>query len=128
MRRFAFVGLFVMGFTGAVSAQSPAGKWAGYWVSDTNGHTGPLHARFRAIDDSTYRATFRGRFAGIVPFWYTTKLHVEGTGDGITLLGASQRLPLMGEYRTSATVTAANFDATYTSRKDAGRFVMTRRR
>lgn len=128
MFRHVLAALLATALAGTASAQTPAGKWSGYWVSDTNGHTGPLHARFRAIDDSTYRATFRGRFAGVVPFWYTTKLHVEGTGDGVTLLGASQRLPLMGEYRTTATATATNFDANYTSRKDAGRFVLTRKR
>lgn len=128
MYRVIFAALLLTVFAGSVSAQSPAGKWSGYWVSDTNGHTGPLHARFRQIDDSTYRATFRGRFAGIVPFWYTTKLHVEGTGDDVVVLGASQRLPLMGEYRTTATASATNFDANYTSRKDAGRFVLTRKR
>lgn len=127
MFRYVLAALLATAFAGAASAQSPSGKWSGYWVSDTNGHTGPLHARFRQIDDSTYRATFRGRFAGVVPFWYTTKLHVEGTGDGVILLGASQRLPLLGEYRTSAIATDGNFEASYSSRKDSGRFIMTRR-
>lgn len=125
------VAVFVLlALAGSAAAQPPdlTVRWDGYWVSDVNGHTGPLHARFRQLDADTYRVAFRGRFAKIVPFWYATKLEVTGTGDGVVLLGASRQLPLLGEYRTNAIVTATNFDATFTSRKDSGRFVMTRRR
>ena len=128
MSRFAFAFL-VLAFPGVAFAQPPelSGRWSGYWVSDKNGHTGPLHGRFRQIDSNTYRVAFHGRFAKIIPFWYTTKLHVEGTGDGVVLLEASQNLPLLGEYRTSATATADAFNATFTSRKDSGRFVLNHR-
>jgi hypothetical protein len=130
MTRCALVALAFLVLTAGAPAQPPdlSGRWSGYWVSDTNGHTGPLHARFRQLDADTYRVAFRGRFAKVVPFWYTTKLHVTGTGDGVILLAASQQLPLVGEYRTAAAATETNFDATFTSRKDSGRFVMTRRR
>ncbi|MBA4188542.1 MAG: hypothetical protein C0467_11100 [Planctomycetaceae bacterium] len=128
MSRYALAFL-VITLPGVANAQPPelSGRWSGYWVSDKNGHTGPLHGRFRQIDADTYRVAFHGRFAKVIPFWYTTKLHVEGTGDGVVLLGASQNLPLLGEYRTSATATANSFNATFTSRKDAGRFVLNRR-
>ena len=128
MPRFALVMLAATALAGSASAKAVSGRWSGYWVSDRTGHTGPLHARVRPLDADTYRAAFLGRFAGVVPFWYSTKLHVVGTGDGVILLAARQRLPLIGEYRTSAVVTAAGFDATFTSRSDSGRFVMTRRR
>ena len=124
----ALIGL-VLG-TGSLAAQPPdlSGRWSGHWVSATNGHTGPLHARFRQVDCDTYRVAFRGRFAKLLPFWYTTKLDVVGMGDGVVLLSASQRLPLLGTYSTTATATASDFDATFTSRKDSGRFIMSRRR
>ncbi|HXD86596.1 MAG TPA: hypothetical protein VN641_08890 [Urbifossiella sp.] len=130
MLRLSFAAVVLFAFAGIASAQPPAlnGKWSGYWVSDKNGHTGPLHGRFRQLDANTYRVVFRGRFARVIPFRYATKMHVEGTGDGVVLLGASQRLPLMGEYRTEATATATDFNATFTSRKDGGRFVLTRTR
>jgi hypothetical protein len=113
-----------------VAAQPPdlSGRWSGHWVSEKNGHTGPLHGRFRQIDDDTYRVAFRGRFAKVIPFWYTTKLDVVATGDGAVALAASQRLPLLGTYSTTATATATDFDASFTSRGDSGRFILSRRR
>ncbi|MCE9566773.1 MAG: hypothetical protein K8U57_32610 [Planctomycetes bacterium] len=129
MSRLLLAMFATVAFAGITQAQqSPlAGRWDGYWISDKNGHTGPLHGRFRQIDSNTYRVAFHGRFAKIIPFWYTTKLHVEGAGDGVVLLGASQNLPLLGEYRTTATATDTSFNATFTSRKDSGRFVLNRR-
>ncbi len=128
MARFVLA-ILVLALFGVASAQPPdlTGKWSGYWVSESKGHTGPLHARFRQIDSDTYRVAFRGRFRGIIPFWYTTKLEVTGTGDSVVQLGASQQLPIVGEYRTTATATATNFDATFTSRRESGRFVLNRR-
>ena len=122
--------LKLVAFSSTAGAQPPdlAGRWSGHWVSETNGHTGPLHARFRQIDDDTYRVTFRGRFAKVLPFWYTTKLDVVAVGDGVVSLAAAQRLPLLGTYSTTATATATDFDATFTSRSDSGRFILSRRR
>ncbi len=130
MSRFVLVAVVALAFAGTAAAQPPdlTGRWSGYWVSETNGHTGPLHGRFRQLDADTYRVAFRGRFAKVVPFWYTTKLHVAGVDDGVVILTASQRLPLVGEYRTTAVATATHFDANFTSAKDSGRFVLTRRR
>lgn len=130
MLRALLVALALFVLTGTAAAQLPdlTGSWSGYWVSAKNDHTGPLHGRFRQIDDDTYRVAFRGRFAKVVPFWYTTKLHVTGATDGTVQLAASQRLPLLGEYRTSASATATSFKATFTARSDSGRFVLTRRR
>ncbi|HVL11253.1 MAG TPA: hypothetical protein VM529_01720 [Gemmata sp.] len=113
-----------------LAAQPPdiTGRWSGVWVSDKNGHTGLLHARVRPIDDDTYRVAFRGRFAKVIPFWYSTRLDVVGAGDDVVVLAASRRLPLMGTYSTTATATAADFDAAFTSRSDSGRFILSRRR
>jgi hypothetical protein len=122
--------VLLLAASGPAAAQPPdlGGRWSGHWVSEKNGHTGPLHARFRQIDHDTYRVAFRGRFAKVLPFWYTTKLDVVGAGDGVVALGASQRLPLVGTYSTTATATATDFDATFTSKKDSGRFILSRRR
>ena len=56
-----------------------SGKWSGYWVSDKNGHNGPLRATFRQQDWDTYRVTYSGRFAKIIPFRYSTTMDVVGT-------------------------------------------------
>jgi hypothetical protein len=128
MTRYVLVALVAFAFAGTTSAQSPnlSGKWSGYWVSDKNGHTGPLKATFAPQGDS-YKVTYRGRFAKIIPFRYSTTMDVVGAGDGVVMLSAEKRLGPMGTFRTTATATGSNFDATFTSRRDSGRFVMTRR-
>lgn len=127
----AFLVLMAAGsLCGIATAQPPdlAGKWSGYWVSDKNGHTGPLHGRFRQIDADTYRVAFRGRFWGVFPFWYSTKMEVAASGDGVTQLIASRRLGPLGTFTTTALATDSRFDATFSSRNDSGRFVLSRRR
>src|SRR3954469_17004348 len=77
-------------------ADSPApdlgGKWSGYWVSDKNGHHGPLNAKFQPKDYDTYRMTFSGRFAKVIPFRYSTTMDVVGTGDGVVIISTEKRL------------------------------------
>ena len=109
-----------------VATPDLSGKWSGYWVSDKNGHTGSLRATFRQQDCDTYRVTYSGRFAKIIPFRYTTTMDVVGAGDGVVILSAEKRLPLTGAFRTTAVATGTNFDATYTSPRDRGRFVLRR--
>jgi hypothetical protein len=108
------------------SAPDLSGKWSGYWVSDKNGHNGPLRATFKQQDWDTYRVTYSGRFAKIIPFRYSTTMDVVGTGDGVVVLTAEKRLGLTGTFRTTAIATGTNFDATFTSRRDSGRFVLRR--
>ena len=116
-------------FSQTVAAPATAdlsGKWSGYWVSDTNGHTGPLHARFTPKGDDAYRVTYRGRFAKVIPFRYSTTMDVVGRGDGVVILSAEKPLGPFGTFRTTATGTGTTFDATFNSRRDAGRFVLRR--
>lgn len=123
------VGVLLLVVSG-VGAQPPnlSGKWSGRWVSDKNGHSGPLHARFRQLDGDTYRVAFRGRFWGVFPFFYRTTMNLEGTGEDVALLTASQRLGPLGTFTTTAVATSIQFDATFASRNDFGRFMMSRRR
>jgi hypothetical protein len=125
---FALIALCTL--AGVASAQTPVlgGRWSGYWISEKNGHNGPLHGKFIPLDDQTYRVNFHGRFAKVIPFWYTTKMHVAGTGDGTVVLNARQNLGPFGTFQTTALATASSFDATFNSRSDVGRFVLTRRR
>src|SRR5687767_5746251 len=83
-------------------AQYPdlSGKWSsGYWVSDKNGHNGPLRAKFTQLDCDTYKVTFRGRFAVVIPFRYTTTMDMVGAGDGVAVLTAEKRLGPLGTFR-----------------------------
>jgi hypothetical protein len=122
-----FTLMIATGANGYSQAPQITGRWTGEWISETSGHSGPLKARIRQIDDCTYRATFRGRFALVIPFWYTTKFHVDSHEDTAIVMSTTQQLPLIGEYRTTATVTPSVFDARYSSRRDSGRFFMTPR-
>ncbi|QDV82235.1 hypothetical protein [Planctomycetes bacterium TBK1r] len=105
-------------------AASPTGRWVGSWSSSSTGHQGPLRARIRAVDANTYRALFAGRFAKVIPFVYPAKLQrVPGTSNRFH---SSTRLPLLGEYRMTATVTPHQFNATFRGKKDLGVFRMSR--
>jgi hypothetical protein len=129
IRLIAVCALLVL-LNGFAQAQPPelSGKWSGRWVSDKNGHSGPLHARFRQLDGESYRVAFRGRFWGVFPFFYRTTMNVEGSGEDVAVLTASQRLGPLGTFTTTAVATSTSFDATFSSRNDSGRFVMSRRR
>jgi hypothetical protein len=126
--RYVLVAVVGIAFAGAAGAQQPdlRGKWSGYWVSDTNGHNGPLHAKFAQQSNGDYRVTYRGRFALVIPFRYSTTMNVVGTGDGVVMLSAEKRLGPMGTFRTTVVASGTNFDATFTSRRDSGRFVLRR--
>lgn len=112
----------------AVSSAQPdlSGRWSGYWVSDTNGHTGPLRAKFTPQGDDAYRVVYRGRFAKVIPFRYATTMGVIGRGDGVVTLSVEKPLGPFGTFRTTATATGTSFDATFASRRDNGRFVLRR--
>jgi hypothetical protein len=115
---------FALAILTSVHAASPTGNWRGSWSSQTTGHTGPLRARVRQIDEDTYRAVFVGRFAKVVPFIYPAKLErVPGTCD---CYRSSQRLPLLGTYQMTATISSGAFHARYQSRKDHGSFDLAR--
>jgi hypothetical protein len=131
MIRGAFVLGVLCAFSSTISAAPPelGGQWSGYWLSETNGHTGPLHGSFKQLDAETYRVRFHGRFAKVIPFWYWTKMHVAGATDDALLLSASQNLgPFFGTFQMTATASASSFDAGFISRSDNGRFVLSRRR
>jgi hypothetical protein len=120
----------ILAFASTSAAQPPdlSGRWSGYWVSDKNGHTGPLHGRFRQLDDATYRVAYHGRFWRIFPFYYRTTMHVDGAGEGVAMLSASQRLGPLGTFTTTALATDTDFSANFAAPRDSGRFVMSRRR
>ncbi len=106
----------------------PAGCWAGTWCSSTNGHHGPIQMRLCLLEGGCYRAHFRGRYMGIVPFQYCVQLSVTGqTPDGKTLLSGQSNLPLFGNFCCSAEASDCQFTASYTSSKDQGQFSMTRK-
>lgn len=127
-RLLACVGWLLVG-PGIAVGQEPQlnGRWSGYWVSDVNGHHGPLRAVVRPQDPDTYRVIFSGRFAKVIPFRYTATMQVIGRGEDVLILATERRVGFRGTFRTTAVVSHTHFDATFTSPRDYGRFVLMRR-
>ena len=126
MSRFIMLIAAVLLFPAVGLAADPlSGRWSGYWISDANGHRGPLKATV-SPSPSGYDVRFTGRFAKVIPFVYRSHLDVVGTSGDTTILAAERRIPLFGTFRTDAAVSPTSFDATFRSGKDSGRFVLSR--
>lgn len=124
-------GTFLFAFsTSPAFAQQPnlsGGGWRGYWVSDKNGHNGPLRARFRQIDANTYRVTYAGRFWKVVPFVYSVRMNVTGQqGDTLFMSGQTNVGPLVGSFSYEGYATPFQYESRFRSRNDHGRFVLSR--
>ena len=123
----SFLSLFL--YSGYTQAEEPSpditGCWCGHWESCTDGHSGPLWASICKVNDDCYQARFGGRFLGIIPFRYVQDLRVvKREGNKITLAGERQLGPIMGTFSYTATVTAHDFVASYSSKRDSGSFIM----
>ena len=124
----AFAVLLALDHTASAQPPNLSGRWSGHWVSDKNGHTGPLRGRFRQVDEGTYRVAYHGRFWRIFPFYYRTTMRIESAGDGVVVLSASERLGPLGTFHTTALASGTSFNAVFQAARDSGRFVMSRRR
>jgi hypothetical protein len=118
--------IVTLALAASAPAQPPvAGRWVGEWVSDANGHHGPLRAKVTPAGDG-YDVRFVGRFAKVIPFVYRQHLAATGTAGDTVFLSAERRLPLFGTFRMDASANATAFDARFTSGRDSGRFVLRR--
>lgn len=106
----------------SVHANNPAGRWRGQWSSQTTGHRGPLHARFRQLDANHYRVVFRGRFFKVIPFRYRIDMQVQGRDSQAIYFAGQKRLPLSGTFQYQACATANDFVAKFKSPRDRGTF------
>lgn len=130
---------FVRGFlctaalvSSLVASQADAGwrgpVYRGTWNSQTTGHQGTLRMRVLENNGSSVRVRFTGTFLGVVPFVYSTPMTVTGrTADGGMTLYGQSRLPIFGDFRSSAYMNGSQFHATYSSARDSGQFNMQRR-
>jgi hypothetical protein len=103
-----------------------SGKWHGSWVSCKSGHHGKLNARFCKIGDTCYQVRFSGTFFGAIPFVFSVKLGASSQEDGTVVLSGDPRLPFFGTFHFSAIATDHEFNATYSTSKDEGRFTLSR--
>jgi hypothetical protein len=114
-----------------VDPRSISGAWRGEWVSH-GGHRGALRCILGETSvaqsgEQTYEAKFEAKFWGIFTAHYAVMLR-GASHDGITTLSGNHDLGFMagGVYHYEATVTPAEFKATYRSPADAGDFDMKR--
>jgi hypothetical protein len=121
-----FIG-FVVVSSLPVMAGGPCDKWSGRWCSSTNGRSGRLTARVEQVDASTYQVRFTGTFMKVIPFTYSVPMTVTAVGDGRTHLSGQSRLPMFGNFCCNAEITACDFVASYSSEKDSGQFILSRR-
>lgn len=104
-----------------------AGQWKGSWKSCKSGHHGKLNAQFCRIDETHVQAKFTGSFAKVIPFRYRPILTIVQEESDYMILEGNKKLPLVGNFYYSATVSDAGFSATYRSRRDQGVWQMSRR-
>ena len=134
MRLLVTVGTLLLIATTARSAEpvccpmpNVTGRWVGCWVSDKNGHHGPLRANVHKVSDTCYRVVFAGRFWKVIPFVYAVTLTAtEVRGDAVVLTGGLNLGPGLGTFRCDAVVTACHFDTRFSAKSDTGRFTLTR--
>lgn len=126
MKRFFALALLLFAPAFALAQDPLSGSgWRGYWQSESSRHSGPMRATIQPTATG-YSVLFAGRFAKVIPFAYRTDLQVTGTSGDTTFLAVAKRLPLVGTFKTEAVATPTSFDATFESKKDRGRFVLTR--
>ncbi len=116
-----------MGAANNADAANLAGRWDGSWASHKTPHKGPLHGKFTQLDSAHYRVVFTGRFFKVVPFRYAVTLQVVAAQPGRVTMAGSSKLAFFGTFRYTAVVTANTFNASYSSAKDCGQFLLTRR-
>lgn len=112
----------------AAGGEDLTGCWEGCWESHCTRHNGKLQAIITKVDDSHYCARFHGTFFKFLPFEYSMLLSAQPDGDRFLLSGQKDLGKLAGGmYRYEGHATANEFLANYSSCKDRGVFVMTRR-
>ena len=105
-----------------------SGRWKGNWISESNGHKGPLQARITRKNDSEYRAVFRGRFFVVIPFRYATNLRIiEENGQQVILYASSNLGPFLGTFEATTRADNENFNSTFQAKDDRGQFNLRRR-
>jgi hypothetical protein len=107
--------------------QDVSGNWSGRWHSAANNHSGKISATFCQSNHNTMRTQFRGTFAKVIPFRYTTNLTIASQSPGLTVLSGSRRLPLGGEFNYYVTMTDQCFHGTFSSKRNRGTFIMSRK-
>ena len=103
------------------------GTWTGHWYSHTNGHNGPMTARFKRINASQYRVRFTGFFCTVIPFCYSETFDVISDDGQTVQLSASSKLCFFGTFHCRAAANCCHFNANYAAESDQGYFALRRK-
>ncbi len=99
-----------------VPPDSPSGPWKGRWVSQANGHEGPLWCVITPGPKGTCDFRYRAGWAHLQFGDYTHTCPVDTEADDSLKITSAMKLPgEWGTYTINGTITATKFDATYTS-------------
>lgn len=99
------------------------GPWLGTWISEVNGHTGPLWCIVQPTPDRPGDYDFRYRAGwGVLKFGdYTHTVPAELGKDGSLALSGEMKLPGgLGTYQVKGKLTRETFTATYQGADDKG--------
>lgn len=105
------------------------GTWLGMWVSEVNGHTGPLWCIVRPTPDQPGKYDFRYRAGwGVLKFGdYTHTVPAKLAADGSMKLSGEMSLPGgFGTYQVEGRLTRDSFNSTYHSKVDSGTMILRR--
>jgi hypothetical protein len=105
------------------------GPWVGTWVSEVNGHTGPLWCIVQPSLDQPGKYDFRYRAGwGILKFGdYTHTVPAKLGKDGSLSLSGEMKLPGgLGIYQVKGKLTRETFSTTYQGAGDHGTMFLKR--
>jgi hypothetical protein len=103
------------------------GPWTGEWRSEKNGHHGALRCVVSKASDTTYRAHYHAVYWKILRYSYVATLNGEKRNGAVHLRGEADLGKLAGGvYKYDGAATAAEFQSTYSSKYDHGKFEMRR--
>jgi hypothetical protein len=115
--------------TAATGPGDITGKWQGHWRSDKDDHTGNLKCVVTKVDADRYCAHFVATYWKIFTFAYEAELTGNAEGNAIQLVGEQDLGSLAGGvYRYEGSANNSDFNCTYKSKYDFGKFIMSRPR
>lgn len=124
--KFLLFGIVVLYLVSSLGqAQEVAGRWSGRWTTyseNGRGHQGTLRANLQPKGEGTYRGTFSGRFAVVIPYFY--RADVVQIGD---TLYSEKRLGPFGSYTMQLQSYPNSLNGHWTTGKHSGGINLYRR-
>ncbi len=104
------------------------GRWEGSWHSDVNGHHGRMRCVVSQSVDNEYRAQYRATYWKCLRFSYVAVMRIEMRSGEVREFEGEADLGWWGGgvFRYRGQVTPTNFDSTYDSKYDHGKFQLRR--